>query len=138
DVIRDYRYGDLEQTASRLHAIEVWQGTRLLRRYALGYDASSLWSLLVQVQMTGEGGLTMPTLSFGYLKPTTRSGRFVTTEGWSTLTGLDTGRMTLEDVNGDGLPDLLDGQSSNYAYYENIDGVKFSGTPVSLGVLGSP
>jgi RHS repeat-associated protein len=138
DVIRDYRYGDLEQTRLRLKTIEVWQGTRLLRRYSLGYEASSLWSLLKEVRMEGENGLAMPPLTFGYLPPSPRSGRFVKTEGYRTLTGLDTGRMTLEDVNGDGLPDLLEGNASDYAYYENIDGTRFSDTAVRLGSAGSP
>src|SRR5262249_8558522 len=124
-------------TAQRLKTIQVWQGPRLLRQYALQYQPSALWSLLLQVQMTGENGLSMPPLSFGYLEPTRRSGHFVQLGGVRSLTGFDTGRMTLEDVNGDGLPDLLSGESSDYAYYENMDGLRFSDA-VSLGVNGSP
>ena len=137
DVLRDYRYGDEELTRFRLAAIQVIQGARTLRQYAFSYRPDAIWSLLVGVQLNGENGLSLPTLTLGRLEPSPRSGRFVTTEGYPTLSGVSSGRMTLEDVNGDGLPDLLNGTASNYEYYENLDGVRFANTPVSLGASGS-
>ncbi|HET9956395.1 MAG TPA: toxin TcdB middle/N-terminal domain-containing protein, partial [Polyangiaceae bacterium] len=137
DPVRDYRYGDLEFIASRLKRIEVYQGTRLLRRYTLGYLADSLFSLLATVELEGESGAKMPTLSFGYLGPSLQSGRFTKIEGFSSLAGLDTGRLTLEDVNADGLPDLLNGTASAYTYAENVDGARFASV-VPLGSAGSP
>jgi RHS repeat-associated protein len=138
DVTRDYRYGDLEQTNNRLKSIDVWQGDRRLRRYTITYDPSALFSVVRQVDMEGEGGLKLPSVKLDYLAPSRQSGRFVKMEGFRSLAGLDVGHMTLEDVNADGLPDLLNGDASNYSYSENIDGVKFSDTPTSLGVSGSP
>lgn len=138
DVLRDYRYGDEELTAYRLKAIDVSQGARRLKRYTLSYRDGSLDSLLTTVQAEGENGLSLPTLTLGYLSESRHSGRYVRTEGFRSLAGLTSGRMTLEDVNGDGLPDLLDGSSSNYQYFENMDGVRFANVPVSLGVPGSP
>lgn len=138
DVLRDFRYGDEQSTALRLAAVDVFQGARRLRRYSLRYQSSSITSQLHTVELEGENGLRLPTLTLSYLAASTHSGHFVKVEGYRTLSGLDTGRMTLEDVNGDGLPDLLNGASSNYEYYENLDGVRFAGTPTALGGSGSP
>jgi hypothetical protein len=137
DPIVDYRYGDLEQTDRRLKSTTVTQGTRLLRRYSLTYATDALWNLLERVSMEGENGAAMPPLSFDYLRPSSRRGSLVQMSGYRTVTGLDTGRMTFEDVNGDGLPDLLSGDAGSYSYSENIDGIRFSPNPVSLGPTGS-
>jgi RHS repeat-associated protein len=138
DVTRDYRYGEAELTTLRLSRVDVYQGARRLRRYTLGYEAEGLFSLLSKVEMEGEAGLRLPTLSLGYLQPSSRRGRLVRMSGYRTLTGLDTGRMTFEDVNGDGLPDLVNGVASKYEYFENIDGVRFSTNAVALSAGASP
>ncbi|HMA92443.1 MAG TPA: FG-GAP-like repeat-containing protein, partial [Polyangiaceae bacterium] len=139
DVYTDYSYGIAITTSLRTSRITMWQGRtggRALRQYDLGYESEQGLSLLTSVKLTGEGGTTLPTLQLAYLKPSALRGDFVTMSRRPPTEGLVTGLATLEDVNADGLPDLLVGEAGNYRYYENLDGVRWSSNPTPL--LDSP
>jgi hypothetical protein len=128
----DYTYGEEVRNNLRLIGIVMSQGSRVLRRYELTYEEGLLSSLLSTVTMIGEGGERMPTLSFEYVQPSQSTSYLVDMRQLPPLEGLMDGSSTLEDMNGDGLPDLLVGVSGKYRYYENLDGVWFSNGPKSL------
>lgn len=138
DVYVDYSYGTEIATAKRVAEIVVSQGGKAVRTYALSYTAELNVSLLYQIRETGKGGLGLQPLTFEYHRNSASTGSYVemtvaTTTGSSPpFDELITGRATLEDVNADGLPDLLVGTGTDYQYYENLDGRRWSGTPVSL------
>ncbi|MCU0661487.1 MAG: FG-GAP-like repeat-containing protein, partial [Myxococcota bacterium] len=129
----DYTYGEAVRTNLRMSGIEMSQGSRVLRRYDLAYEDGLLSSLLSQVAMTGENGERLPTLSFEYVQPRRSTSYLVDMRQLPALEGLVGGWSTLEDMNGDGLPDLLTGLPGDYFYYENLDGVWFAGSPTRLG-----
>ena len=136
DVFTDYTYGSADTTNQRLSSIEVQHGSRLVRRYALSYHNEELYSLLSNVTMQGEDGLSLPTLSFEYAQHSSQGRPLVTMSTAPNTDGLVNGRATLDDVNGDGLPDILYGDANNYRYYENLDGYTWSENAISLS--GSP
>ena len=125
DVFTDYTYGAACTTSQRLESVQVFHGARLVRTYRLGYRAGLLYSLLSSVDMQGEDGLSLPRLSFDYLAESAGGGRLTTFKNVPPLDGLIEGWAELEDVNADGLPDLLTGKSGDYRYYENLDGRSF-------------
>ena len=136
DVYTDYTYGRAETVSKRLSAIHVYHGARLLRQYRLGYESGPIFSLLSQVEMEGEGGLSMPRLGFEYLEHIREHGGLTTMRWTPPLEYLVDGRAVLEDVNGDALPDILVGEAGNWRYYENVDGVTWSEQPIQ--VTGDP
>ena len=136
DASTDYTYGYADVMAQRLARIETYHGTRKLRTYTLGYESAILASLLASVRVEGEGGLTMPTLTFGYVAHSNAGQPVVTMDFAPPLEGLINGQATMEDVNGDALPDILYGVAGDYYYYENIDGRRWSESPIK--VTGSP
>jgi RHS repeat-associated protein len=128
DAFTDYTYGYAETTALRLQTLEVYHGERRLRRYSFGYQSSVSGSQLSSVDEEGESGLRKPRLTLGYV-PFTNEGRLVTMTSPPPVDGLANNEATLEDVNGDGLPDLLVGVAGDYRYYENLDGVSWASSP---------
>jgi RHS repeat-associated protein len=128
----DYRYGEAMWTSLRLTGIEMSQGARVLRRYDFSYEEGLVSSLLSNVTMTGENGETLPALSFEYVEPNPRTSYLVSMRDVPALEGFSQGWSTLEDMNGDGLPDVLVGRPGKYEYYENMDGVWFSRAPKSI------
>src|SRR3990172_5367594 len=137
DAFTDYTYGYAETTALRLQSIDVYHDPRRLRHYSLGYEVGVGGSQLASVDEEGEYGLHKPRLKLGYL-PFTNQGRRVTMASAPAVDALVSGEATFEDVNGDGLPDVLVGTAGAYRYYENVDGVTWSNTPRALahGKLG--
>lgn len=127
----DYTYGYAETTALRLRALEVFHGQRRLRIYLFAYQNSMSGSQLASVDEEGENGLHKPRLTLGFV-PFTHEGRLVTMASPPPVDGLSNNQATLEDVNGDGLPDLLVGVAGDYRYYENLDGVSWASTPRAL------
>ena len=125
DVFTDYTYGDADTTARRLQSVAMFHGARLVRTYRLSYRSGLLFSLLTNVELTGENGLKMPKLSFDYLADGADGGELVTVKNPPPLDALAEGWGELEDVNADGLPDLLASRPGDYRYYENIDGRSF-------------
>jgi RHS repeat-associated protein len=137
DAFTDYSYGAGIRTDRRLKTVTVWHGPRLLRTYRLGYQTSELHTLLESVEMEGEGGLKAPPMVFSYVQQGERGAVYGEMVGAAPVWLLAGGPAVLEDVNADGLPDLLVGESVNYRYHENIDGQRFADTPVTL-TGGSP
>lgn len=125
DVFTDYAYGDADTTAQRLASVQMFHGARLIRSYDLRYRDSQLLSLLSSLELTGEDGASMPKLTFGYLEESTDGGDLVTVKGAPPLDPLIEGLAELDDVNSDGLPDLLVSKAGDYRYYENLDGRSF-------------
>jgi RHS repeat-associated protein len=137
DPFTDYGYGSASRCRKRVSRIEVYSGCglgcrRLLRTYALEYEQTTT-SLLSSVQMYGEGGSaftptgdTMPPLRFSYVPASRALGRTVAMPQSLPLDLVSTGRAQFDDVNGDGLPDLLVGEARNYSYYENRTGYAWS------------
>lgn len=125
DVFTDYTYGDANTTAQRLASVHMFHGARLVRSYQLGYETALLFSVLASVELTGEDNLKMPKLSFGYLTENSEGGELVTVRNAPPLDALVEGWGELDDVNADGLPDLITTRPTDYRYYENIDGRSF-------------
>ncbi len=142
----DYRYGVPIRLTNLLSGITVSQGSdtskaALLWSYELGYEQQSLFSLLNTVKMEAADGTAMPTLRFDYLGGASSPGLVTTMSGVPApgVNALAVGTARLEDVTGDGLPDILLGETAgSYRYYRNVDGVRWAQSPVSLGGGGSP
>ena len=107
----------------------MYHGNRLMRTYGLAYQNEELYSLLTSVTLEGEDGLSLPTLSFEYAQHSAQGRPLITMNSTPNTDGLLNGRATLDDVNGDGLPDILYGDANNYHYYENLDGYTWSQNP---------
>jgi RHS repeat-associated protein len=135
DVFTDYSYGDACTTRLRLRAIRTLHGGSEVRAYTLQYQNTLLFSQLIAVRLTA-GGLSLPELRFGYVRETERSGAFVIMRDLPPLEGLFDGSAQLDDVSGDGLPDLLVARADQYHYYENLDGRHWAQAPIPLD--GSP
>jgi RHS repeat-associated protein len=121
DPYTDYSYGAPVTTALRLARIQVLHGSRPVRSYKLGYRTGVLFSLLSSVEMEGEGGLTMPPLTFQYVDAAQTSA-LQAMQNTPPLEGILEGWAELADVNADGLPDLIEARPGQYRYFENLDG----------------
>lgn len=125
DVFTDYTYGDANTTAQRLASVQMFHGARLVRTYRLGYESALLFSLLSSIELTGEDDLKLPPLSLGYLGDETEGGELITVRNPPPLDALVDGWGEFEDVNADGLPDVIATRPGDYRYYENLDGRSF-------------
>ena len=136
DAYTDYTYGAADTTNERLARVQMFHGDRLMRTYNLDYHNEALYSLLASVTLVGENDSSMPPLSFEYAQHSSQGRPLITMNSAPSTDGLTNGRATLDDVNGDGLPDILYGDANNYRYYENLDGYTWSQTATYLA--GSP
>jgi len=123
DTIERYSPGIKQTLSKRISRVDVLHGKDTVRSYALTYDNSDSHSRLVKARMTGADGMTaMPDLSFDYTKPSFVSAAQITAmttpPGRSTLDK----DVTLADLNGDSLPDLLVGKAGSFISYLNHDG----------------
>jgi RHS repeat-associated protein len=126
DVFTSYRPGFAVTTARRLRSLAVLArndatgADELARRYELTYDEALPLTRMVQVLQVGRGGAgALPATSFGYgasSPPTTLP--FTGTGGWQ----LSDASVTLLDVDGDGLSDLVrfDAQRGAIYYRRNL------------------
>lgn len=95
------------------------------RKYVLKYEAHEHWSLLTAVQLFGaDGSTSLPALTLGYTicdPPASVSASAGTIGSVNTPVHLmDTGYVDLVDLNGDGLPDILQteaGQAPHKVFY---------------------
>lgn len=124
DPSTDYSYGDACTARQRLSSIAMYHGARRVRHYDLTYEQAPLTSLLSSVTLHA-GSLRLPTLRFDYLADIGDPGGLVAMANIPPLEGLANRAAELEDVDGDGLPDLLYGWSDDYYYYQNLDGRRF-------------
>ena len=122
DVVLTHGAGIAQLLDQRLSHIDIERNGERVREYRLGYS-SELHPQIDTIQVVGADGATsLPALSFEY----TRSD--LSGEGHLTSMLSPPGRspgdldVELADLNGDGLPDLLVGESSAYRTYVNHDG----------------
>jgi RHS repeat-associated protein len=135
DVFSDFTYGEETKLTERIKTITVRRGLRLLWSYELSYEADQFASFLSGVRKVGYDGAALPTLTLGYLPRSRESGAFTSMARVPSTDDIAEGYSTLEDVNGDGLPDLLLGSEGDYTYYENVAGLRFDGPKT---IAGSP
>jgi YD repeat-containing protein len=119
DVTTDASSGVELQLDQRLHSVDIYYngaaGPERVRGYLLTYSSTAWLSQLVQVQQFGLGdtGNTMayPVVhSFGYTQTlgSTMGQSLVAISDPLTGAGVDGGNALLLDINGDGLPDVID------------------------------
>ena len=123
DVIERYSSGIKQVLPKRISRIDVLRGKDTVRSYSLAYDNSDSHSRLVKVHMVGADDITaMPDLSFEYTKASfAASGQItvMTTPPGRSPSDKD---VTLADLDGDSLPDLLVGKAGAFISYVNHDG----------------
>ncbi|WP_158620331.1 MULTISPECIES: FG-GAP-like repeat-containing protein [Corallococcus] len=138
DTVTSYRTGFLVSTAKRLKEVRVHAFAENLRSYLLSYDNAFALSRLSQVQMTGRGGVgAFPALGFTYAQPLAeRVVKQTGVDGWI----LNTRGVSLMDVDGDGMSDLVRTESGSHAYKKGLGGsfgasVTMTGPAASLSAV---
>jgi RHS repeat-associated protein len=123
DMIERYSSGIRQVISRRLNAVDITYGGELVRRYTLGYIAEPQ-SRLTSVDVVGTDGETgMPGLRLEY---TTAS---FAADGQIVVMKSPPGRtpgeadVSLVDLDGDGLQDLLVAEAGQYKSYLNHDGL---------------
>ena len=133
DSFTDYRSGYRVRTTRRLAQIDIKFNYTLIRRYVLGYDSPSFWSLLTSVTLVGSDGVsTLPTTTFGYSTfdlcdpdvPISAAEAVITSAN-SPNQVMDNPLVDLIDLNADGLPDVLQTGMGHTVYLNR--GVTFDG-----------
>jgi RHS repeat-associated protein len=124
DVFSSYRDGGLVKTYYRLNYVDVKVGsTNLLRRYDLSYTTSSTnRSLLTSVQEKGSDGTTaLPARTFEY-STSAGSGFDAWTISFAPCAAPNGTSVRMMDLNGDGLPDVVDASAAPKACINNGNG----------------
>jgi len=118
--------GIRQSITRRLKTVEVTLGGELVRRYTVGYE-SGRFSLLASVRAVGTDGVTaMPTLSLRYTKPSfAADGQIVNMKAPPGRTPGDKD-VSLADLDGDGLPDLLVTHADQFRSYLNSNGASWN------------
>ena len=123
DVVERFSAGIRQVLSKRISRINVLRGKETVRSYALTYDNTDNHSRLVKVQMTGTDGVTaMPDLSFEYTQASLATAGQITTMTAPPGRSTSDKDVTLADLNGDSLPDLLVGKAGAFITYVNHDG----------------
>ncbi|NOK01954.1 hypothetical protein HNV27_10110 [Myxococcus xanthus] len=114
DSVVSYRSGFGVETAKRLKDVRVTSFNEVVRTYHLSYDDSFALSRLAHVEVSGRGGEgALPMLSFAYAQPSAEQVVQQTgVDGWV----LNSRGVSLADVDGDGMSDLLRIESSGHSY----------------------
>ncbi|OJT20075.1 hypothetical protein BO221_33340 [Archangium sp. Cb G35] len=128
DKVVSYRTGFRVETGKRLKEVRVNAFAQLLRTYVLSYDNTFALSRLQRVKMTGKGGVgALPELSFTYAQPDlARVVKQTGVDGWI----LNTRGVSLADVDGDGMADLLRVEAAGH-FYRKGNGSSFS-APIAM------
>jgi RHS repeat-associated protein len=129
DEVVSYRSGFRVATRRRLDTIEISSFGQRLRAYALGYDTTLPLSRLQQVVVTGTDGVTaLPTLTIGYAPVQTTDTVKVTGTGtWI----LNSAGVSIADVDGDGLDDLVRLAPEIHEFRRNLGG-RYATTPRTI------
>lgn len=132
DALLDFRPGFPVRLGRRCRAIEVWEGTRLIRSYKLDYEEAaptgaagipSDLSLLRRVTEYGAGGNAntyLPPLTLDYTmlaRPSKAAVNSVTNPPRFPLSDANTQIM---DLNADGLPDIVHIEPGETRYWLNM------------------
>jgi RHS repeat-associated protein len=129
-----YRTGFRVETGKRLDEVRVEAFGQLLRVYQLGYEEGFALSRLKTLRMLGrnaEGAL--PTLTFHYAPASSSQVQQVDAGGWS----LNTNGVSLFDVDGDGMTDLLRLTSTDGHFYRKGTGTGFGPARALPGATGA-
>ncbi len=120
DRVVSYRTGFRVETSRRIASIVVQSLGETTKTYTLSYDENLSLSRLVQVAVTGRGGTdSLPPLSFDYAAPAPQSQSSVYGAGtWV----LNEAGVSLADIDGDGLNDLVMLDDEGYEYKRNLGG----------------
>src|SRR5512133_2930291 len=134
DIYERFSAGIRQTLDRRLSRIDVTRGGAMVRSYALFYNVAATGqssaagdnrSLLSRIHVTGTDGVTaLPDLTFedtGIRLVGTGAGSLI---AMTTPPGRSPGEsnVSLADLNGDSLPDLLVAQAEQYRSYVNRDG----------------
>jgi RHS repeat-associated protein len=137
DVYERFSAGIRQNITRRLKTIDVTYGGELVRRYLLGYVADPQ-SRLTTVDLVGTDGKTgMPGLQLEYTEPSFAvAGQVV---AMKSPPGRSPGEpnVSLADLDGDGLQDLLVADAGQYKSYINHDGHSWK-TATSFAAGQSP
>ncbi len=129
DAIASCQGGYEEMMTKRLEDIEIFVDQTRIRSYKLTYEDDSLrapsggFTRLQKVEKFGRDNTLYPgVFSFEYQDSSRDASTSMVTEGpfdFPTVSGFSTGRMTLNDMNGDALPDILDTRLGTHTLYKN-------------------
>jgi RHS repeat-associated protein len=137
DTYERFSSGIRQTITRRLKTIDVTYGGSLVRRYTLGY-VETPQSRLATFDVVGTDGKTgMPGLELEYTAPSFASaGQIVTMKSPPGRTPGEA-NVSLVDLNGDGLQDLLVAEAGAYKSYVNHDGNSWK-PAASFGGAASP
>jgi RHS repeat-associated protein len=121
DVTTSYRTGARVLTAKRLGEVRVTSFGAQLKSYHLTYDDSFRVSRVRSITQRGLRGIdSLPTLTFEYAQPEApHLVELAGTRGWT----LNERGVSIADVDGDGMGDLLRLEMGNHEYKRNLGGV---------------
>lgn len=137
DVVLRFSAGIRQELDTRISNVSVTRGGKLVRKYTLTYSNSE-HGRLVNVAMVGSDDKTaLPPLSFEYTAMAKPSSRGLTTMQTPPGRSPREPSVTLADLNGDSLPDLLVGESGAYRSYVNHDGMSWN-APMDWSASSSP
>jgi hypothetical protein len=133
DIIKKYRASSLIKQAVRLRNLKTFTGSTLIKNYHLSYDASGqVGSKLSSVAECADELLTVCLSPISMTWPSTPNGfksaesqainTFTPAKGWFSTSIHN--RVWFEDINGDGLPDIL-GASDAGLYWQLNTGTGF-------------
>ena len=128
DIISDGQPGFHLQLVNRLRSVQVEANGASVREYRLSYDnpaTSGGFTRLVEIEEIGAEGTSNP-IRFGLDYSRTLGGvcdegcedPFLVNMGSVSLNPIE-GTTTLIDINGDGLPDLLDTREGEHRFFVN-------------------
>ncbi len=147
DVYERFSAGIRQVIEKRLQRIDVTRGGAMVRSYALSYSVAATGqssttgdnrSLLKRVHVTGTDGVTaLPDLTFEYTGIHLAGAGSVIAMTWPPGRSPGEANVSLADLNGDSLPDLLVAQAEQYRSYVNYDG-KLWDTGVNWDPSNSP
>lgn len=120
DAVTSWRTGFSVEVRRRLRSITVYASDTVLRTYTVGYDDNRPSSRVATIAMTGvagSGSIPSPSFTYGPRGP----GQVVALEdtaGWA----LEQRGVTLLDVDGDGMDDLVSFEMGNPRWKHNLGG----------------
>ncbi len=149
DALPDYRPTFRLETAFRCKSVTMNSSGKLVRRYDMKYETDTYLSLLKSVTQTGDDGTSeLPPAVFTYTGFDPSKARIIAIEGDKSgsfppsVILANEPDATMNDMNADGLPDLLIAKSRDHQVYLNMgissDGKHRWGKWSEMGDAASP